>query len=156
MLFGQYNQASTHEHFLGHPVWKKALDWIQENGKTLPEGEHEIEGRNLYANVQALSTLPLSEGAFEVHQEYIDLHYCIEGGEVIAYAPTELLAEQTAYEPSKDYQLFTPGKYASTCLLTPDSFAIFFPGEKHMPKLQDGINANTRKVVIKIKKDLLV
>jgi biofilm protein TabA len=156
MVFGQYNQADTYQSFLGHPVWRKALSWIQENGKTLPEGEHEIEGRNLYANIQALPTIPLSEGVFEEHQQYIDLHYCIEGGEMIAYAPTEILAEQTAYEPSKDYQLFTPKRYTSTCLLQPDSFAIFFPGEKHMPKLQDGIQKNVRKVVIKIKKDLLI
>lgn len=155
MIYGQYNQASTYEHFLAHPVWKKALTWIQENGKTLPEGEHEIEGRDLYANIQAIPTLTLSEGVFEVHQNYIDIHYCIEGGESIAYAPTEILAEQTDYDPLKDYQLFTPGKLSSTCLMTPDSFAIFFPGEKHMPKLQDGTNKNIRKVVIKIRVNLL-
>ncbi len=156
MVFGQHNQASIHENILKHPIWAKALTWIQEHGEILPEGEHEIEGRDLYANIQVISTMPYSEGVFESHQEYIDLHYCIEGGETIAYAPLEKLAEQTAYEPLKDYQLFTPGKYASSCLLEPGSFAIFFPGEKHMPKIQDGVHKTIRKVVIKIKKDLLV
>lgn len=156
MIFGQYNQASTYKDILQHPVWAKALAWIQKNREALPDGEHEIEGRDLYANIQSVSTIPYSEGVFEVHQQYIDLHYCIAGGETIVHTPTEKLAEQTAYDPLKDYQLFTPGTYASSCLLQPDSFAIFFPEEKHMPKIQDGKHSQVRKVVIKIKKDLLV
>jgi biofilm protein TabA len=155
MLSGQYNQPEIYEHFLDHPVWKQALSWIQEHNN-LPAGEHEINGSDLYANVQSLDTLPLSESSFEVHQQYIDIHYCLAGGEAIGYAPIGTLKEKEALNKEKDYQLFYPTQHFSTCILKPGQFAIFLPQELHMPKLQNGFDTHVSKVVIKINKDLLV
>lgn len=156
MVFGQYNHKTTYQALLPQPLWKKALTWIEEHGKALPAGEHEINKRDMYANIQCIQTIPESEGVFEVHQEYIDLHYCVEGGEIIAHTPVEPLIEKTAYDEEKDYQLFIPSTQASTCLMRPNDFAVFLPGEKHMPKIQDGIHGEIKKIVIKIRKSLLV
>lgn len=155
MLFGQYNSPQTYKPFITHPVWQEALSWIQEHAKNLPDGEHEIQGREMYAHVQSLATLPLSESSFEVHEKYIDIHYCIEGGETIGYNPIGNINNKTELDKEKDYQLFYPSKYFSTCILQKDSFAIFFPQELHMPKLQNGFDTYIKKVIIKINKDLL-
>lgn len=154
MLFGQYNQKTSYEHFLTNPVWKNAFDWIRKNGHTLPDGEHTIEGRDIYANIQSIQTTPIQDALFEVHEKYIDIHYCLSGGELIGYAPVGKLIEKEL-NTEKDYQLFLPTKAFRTYIMRPDDFAIFFPGEYHMPKLQNGINQDVKKVVIKIKASML-
>ncbi|HSX24675.1 MAG TPA: YhcH/YjgK/YiaL family protein [Candidatus Andersenbacteria bacterium] len=155
MLYGQYNHTYSYTNLLSHPIWKDALIWIQQNAKSLPDGEHAIRGRDLYANIQSLQTIPASEAAFEVHEEYIDIHYCLSGAESIGYAPVGTLVEKELNK-EKDYQLFEPTKNFSTCIMQPDSFAIFFPQELHMPKLQNSMDTHVKKVVIKIKKDLIL
>src|SRR5258708_3565831 len=95
MLQGQYNQVFTYSNFLKHPVWNEAFEWIEKNAKNLPDGEHEIRNnRDMYANIQSLTTLPIQDAAFEVHEEYIDIHYCLSGGESIGYASIGTLEEK--------------------------------------------------------------
>ncbi len=155
MLFGQYNSPQTYKTFLTHPIWNTAFAWIQANAHTLQDGEHAIQGRDMYANTQSMTTVPMSDGFYEVHREYIDIHFCLSGGEAIAYAPLGDL-EEKELNTEKDYQLFSPTKIYSLCILQPNFFAIFFPEELHMPKLNNGINQEVKKVVIKIHKDLLL
>lgn len=154
MLHGQYNQLPTYSAFLAHPIWNTAFSWIQANARTLPDGEHSIQGRDMYANIQTIQTMPIESGLYEVHEEYIDIHYCLSGGEGVAYAPIGTMTSKELNK-EKDYQLFIPTKHQSLCVLQIDSFAIFFPTELHMPKIQDGINSEVRKVVIKIKASIL-
>lgn len=156
MMYGQYSSPETYKPLLTDPVWERAFTWIHEHAESLPDGEHEIDGRRLYANVQTLQTLPVSEAAFEVHKEYLDIHYCISGGEAIGYAPVEQAQTKTQLDREKDYQLFYPTDHYSSCLMHTGSFAIFFPGELHMPKLQNGIDSTIKKVVIKIHKSMLI
>lgn len=154
MLFGQYNKPYTYNRLLTHPIWKTALSWIQTDANNLPDGEHEIKNRDIYANIMSLSTLRAQDTFFEVHEEYIDIHYCLSGGESIGHAPIGDLIEKEL-NTDKDYQLFMPTGKMSLCMLQPHDFAIFFPKELHMPKLQDGVHDNVKKVVIKIKASML-
>lgn len=154
MLFGQYNKPYTYNKLLTHPVWETAFSWIQSNANNLPDGEHAIQNRDIYANIQSLQTIPQQDAFFEVHQQYIDIHYCLSGGENIGYAPVGDIIEKEL-NTDKDYQLFLPTEKFSICILQPNDFAIFFPKELHMPKLQNGIDKDVKKVVIKIKASLL-
>ena len=154
MLYGQYEELQTYKAFLPHPVWETAFAWIAENANKLPDGEHDIQDRDMYANIQTAQTIAYSDGVYEMHEEYIDIHYCLRGKELIAYAPMGELTEKELNR-EKDYQLFLPTEKYSTCLLQPNSFAIFFPKELHMPKLQSGLDSEVKKVVIKIKASML-
>ncbi|MCE9643181.1 MAG: YhcH/YjgK/YiaL family protein [Candidatus Andersenbacteria bacterium] len=154
MLYGQYNKPHTYNKLLTHPVWETALSWIQAHAINLPDGEHEIQNLDIYANIMSVTTLKPEDTFFEVHEEYIDIHYCLSGGEAIGYAP---IGEPTEKElnKEKDYQLFLPTEKMSLCILQPHNFAVFFPTEPHMPKLQNGMDTTVKKVVIKIKKSML-
>ena len=154
MLHGQYNKPDTYSKLLTHPVWETAFSWVQAHANSLPNGEHEIQHRDIYANIMSLSTLRPEDTFFEMHEEYIDIHYCLSGGESIGYAPIGDLVEKELNK-EKDYQLFMPTEKMSSCTLQPLDFAIFFPRELHMPKLQNGLDTNVKKVVIKIKKSML-
>lgn len=156
MIFGQYNEKSLQENSLTHSVWEKAFSWIADQAATAPHGEHEIIGRDLYANVMHIPALSAEEGVFEVHEQYIDIHYCVEGAEIIGHAPVTALIEKTTLDTEKDYQLFVPSNEYSVYIMQKGDFAIFFPGEPHMPKIRAGSYNNLNKVVIKIHKKLLV
>jgi biofilm protein TabA len=155
MLVGHYNHASTYKELLKDPIWGKALEWIQDKAPRLSDGEYAIEGQDMYANLHTADTLPRTKGVYEAHKQYIDLHYCLEGGEVIEWSPIKILTARTKYDAEKDYTLYNLPKKATKIYMTSQAFAIFLPGEGHMPKISDGRNPNVRKVVIKIHKDLV-
>lgn len=155
MIFGHGDYPETYRALLTHQAWKKALEWIQNMPAGLPLGEHVIDGKNMFANYHEATLLPREEGTYEAHRDYIDVHYCLAGGEIIEWARVETLTPTMPYDAEKDYTLYAVPPHASTCLMAPKSFAIFFPGEAHMPKIKDGKNAAVRKVVVKIKTDLL-
>lgn len=155
MILAHKEYPATYENILVLPAWRTALEWIKNMPTDLTEGEHEINGRDMYANVHSADLLPRTEAVFEAHQNYIDLHYCLAGGEVIEWMPVDLLKPKTEYDEAKDYTLYEPPAEATSCLMTPHSFAIFLPADAHMPKITDGKHTKVRKVVIKIKTSLL-
>ncbi|MEX2055267.1 MAG: YhcH/YjgK/YiaL family protein [Candidatus Andersenbacteria bacterium] len=155
MLLGHRHYPETYQHLLTHTIWEQAFAWIEEKATHLPDGEHEIQGRELYVNLHHADLLPRHDGVYEAHQYYIDLHYCLEGGELIEWAPVTGLTARTEYDPEKDYTLFELRAEATSCVMMPHTFAIFLPNEAHMPKISDGKNKRVRKAVVKIKMDVL-
>ena len=153
MIIGQYPNIPEE---LAGPIWQKAFAWAASQAQGLPDGEHLIQERDIYANIHTAQTQELARCVFEMHKEYIDLHYCIEGGEIIAYAPEGILQEKSAYNEKKDYGLFMPTETYKITVMRPGMFAIFFPEELHMPRVSDGKHERIQKVVIKIHKSLVV
>ncbi|MGS0827650.1 YhcH/YjgK/YiaL family protein [Shewanella sp. 0m-8] len=137
-----------------NPQIAKALEHLATTDFSLLEvGKYELEGKNLFVIVNDYQTQPKELEAFEVHHQYIDVQYVVSGEEEFGYLP---LANQTPskpyygehdyanfdYESNKDDAAFIP--------LKAGMFALFFPGDIHMPGT--GANANkVRKVVIKVK-----
>lgn len=156
MLLAHREHPETYRTLLTHPVWQGALAWLGTMPADIPEGEHHITGRDIYANVHSAPTIPRTQGTYEAHQNYIDIHYCLVGGEIIEWAPVATLTARTAYDAKKDYTLFELPPKASLCLMTPGVFAIFLPADAHMPKISDGANTDVKKVVIKIRYNLLI
>lgn len=153
MVFGQYPPLPKE---LVHPVWHRVFTWIVQHAATLPDGEYAISERDdMYASIMSASTSSASQGIFEVHRKYIDVHYCISGGETIGHSPTGQLKEKTVFDIEKDYQLFHPSEPHKTVHMTPGSFAIFFPGELHMPRIQNGTHTEVKKAVFKINAAIL-
>lgn len=155
MLIGHSNYPGTYDHFLRDPLWREALEWISKLPADMADGEYPIRGRKLTASVQTIKTTPRKQGAFEAHRNYIDLHYCLKGGEIIEWEPVATLTPRTPHDGAKDYRLFELPKHGKACYMTPGTFAIFFPEDAHMPKVYDGKNRTIKKVVVKIKADLL-
>lgn len=156
MLVGHIDHPETYQHFLPQPVWQTALDWLKENSEKLAsptggtDGEYEIEGRDLFAIVQTIEPQTRDKCIFEAHKNYIDLQYCISGGELIEWAPVETLTPKGEFLTEKDYGHYLAPEKASSVLMTPGTFGIFFPHDAHMPKISDGVHPQTKKVVVKI------
>ena len=66
--------------------FKKAFAFLRETDlAALPVGRTEIDGDEVFANVQSYTTMTPEECAFESHLKYFDLQYVAEGEECFGY-----------------------------------------------------------------------
>ena len=66
---------------------QKGLEFLQSNElSSWPDGEHEIDGENVYAVLRSYQTKPPAECRWEAHKKYIDIQYLISGEERIGCA----------------------------------------------------------------------
>lgn len=119
----------------------------------LAVGTYPLDGEDIFVIINDYHTKPQSTDPFEVHQKYIDVQYVVSGEEEFGYLP---LAGQTPSKPyfeKHDYAEFdyeSNKANASYIQLKAGMFALFFPGDMHMPGTSDTPTA-VRKVVIKVK-----
>jgi biofilm protein TabA len=159
MIYGQISVLDTYDFLLAQPAWKLAFAWLRTVTTKTPEGIHKLQGDDIYANVHGYQTLPASKCRYESHQRYIDLQYCISGGEFIDCHALTALSPDGAYASEKDLQFHLPytkpAELASVRMI-PGSFAIFFPSDAHAPKRNDGQNNSVFKLVIKVDRRLII
>jgi YhcH/YjgK/YiaL family protein len=112
-------------------------------------GKYEISGNTIFGIKSEYDTSINYDPKLEAHKKYIDLHYIIEGEEIINY---ELLKNQNVikeYDIDGDYMFYQSTK--STLInLKKGDFAIFYPNDLHLPGITVNENTKAKKVVIKI------
>ena len=156
MLFAALNNPQTYAPFLGHSVWTEALDWLRRLPAEQATGIHHLRGEKMYANVHGYATQPRDKCRYESHRVYIDLQYCLSGGELIEWHPLDCLQAKDEYDPKKDVLHYhSPASPHGLLRMVPGNFAVFFPQDGHMPKIADGVHPEVAKVVIKIDLGLL-
>ena len=107
---------------------------------------YELEN-GLFATVYEKDTRQLDTVALESHKKYIDLQYCISGGERMAWAHIQELNPAES-DPEHDNYFYT-GK--STALsIRPGMFYIMFPSDGHKAGCHNEFPKHYRKVVVKI------
>ena len=57
----------------------KAIVYARDFDRSLPDGEHEVEGRNIFAKVASYETSLAEERKFESHRYYVDVQVILEG-----------------------------------------------------------------------------
>ncbi len=81
----------------------KAYHFLRtENLESLPVGNTEIDGKEVFANVQEYTTIPWEECAFEAHDQYFDIQYVVSGRELFGYVKRDGLKEKAPYDSEKD------------------------------------------------------
>ena len=150
MIFGQIDELKFYKGI------SKGLDMAIEaieNGsyKTGVVGKNEIDGDNVFFNVQECKTKVLEECFFEGHKKYIDIHIVIDGEEGIGYSLKSDLKEKTEYNEEIDFQVLE-GTEEYRLNMNKDNFLIVFPDEPHMPLIsKDNEPKELKKAVFKIK-----
>ena len=156
MIVGKIAHLADYAHLTAHPVWHEAFAWLERYGATVGPGIHELRGKQIYANVHGYETKPRVGCRYEAHRVYVDLQYCIAGGEIIEWHPLESLSPKDPYDEVKDViHHHSPTHPGAIIRMTPGSFGIFHPSDGHMPKIADGTNRQVTKLVIKIDRTLL-
>ena len=86
MIFSSIEHARDND--LSAARFAKALAFLaREDLAALEPGRHEIDGDEVFANVQELVTVPAGEKNYEAHRRYADIHYVVSGTELICVAP---------------------------------------------------------------------
>lgn len=140
------------------PGLAKALDFLMKSqSKDLPLGRVEIDGKNVYALVQAYDTLPVTpEIKFEAHRQYIDIQFIQTGEEVMGWTALEKLKTLTPYDPDKDVCYGKlPADEMTPLRVFAGQAAVFFPEDAHAPKLAFSSPAPVKKIVVKVAVDAM-
>jgi YhcH/YjgK/YiaL family protein len=113
----------------------------------LAVGRHEIIEDKLYAIISKGNASESNSVKLEIHKKFIDLHYVVEGEDVIGYSHISKCVQPIGeFDVGNDYLLFndTP---SCNFKIEKNFFSIFFPGDAHSPL--NG-SANYYKIVFKI------
>ena len=133
-------------------IWSKAVEFINAClAKAPAAGRVEIDGDKLYASVQYYNPKTPNLEKFEAHRDYVDIQLLLAGSETIYYAPSAGLPVVTPFTPGKDcamYRVNSLGE-ATPLAMKPGNWALFLPGEAHLPGVGDPASSAI-KVVLKI------
>ncbi len=128
-----------------HPDMEIAFAFLAEAADLEP-GRYELEN-GLFASIHEGDTNQIDSLNLEAHKEYIDLQYCLSGGERMGWAHIQELNPVSADE-ERDLYMYT-GK--STALsIRPGMFYIMFPSDGHKASAHNEFPKHYRKVVVKI------
>ena len=143
------------ENLKNYPVPKAdaILDFIAKNDcVNFPDGEHEINGRDLFVRVMTYEPKPVEEGKFETHQVHADLQYIAAGIELMQVALPEDLTPVTDYDPKSDFCFYTLNGPATDFVVQAGEFTVFYPGTPHRPScLYKDNRGKVKKLVFKIR-----
>lgn len=130
----------------------KAFQFLRtEDLNALPLGVTEIEGKEIFANVQEYTTMPWEECAFEAHDEYFDIQYVVSGKELFGYAKREGLRVSVPCDSENDLVFFEEPENVGSVFLEAGDFAIVPPEDAHKPRCMAGEGCRVRKIVLKVK-----
>lgn len=137
------------------PGLEKIIQFLNQHPlHTLTPGSYQIDGDNLYANVDEYQTFPHSERRFELHHLHTDLQLLISGEEIIQVGYPHDVREELPKEGEGDFYFHQVAPHShSSLILRPGIFALIPPHHPHRPCLQTAENTAVpiRKIVFKIR-----
>lgn len=131
----------------------KAIQWLvqhQANLSAMENGRYDVDGDEVYAIVNSYDTKPAADCGWEAHKVYCDIHYSVQGGERICYAPIGNMTETQAYNVEKDYSLYAGN--GDWVAVHQGMFCLLLPQDVHAPgAILNNQPEYLKKVVIKLK-----
>ena len=149
MIFDSLKNYARYENV--HPRMKRAFEFLAATDWTAMEpGIHEIEGRDIYANVMERELKKKGDAKLEVHDAYIDIQLLVTGeAETFGWSERKDLRQpQGAFNAEKDTQPLEdePQTYYT---MRPGQFSVLFPEDGHAPMVGEGV---VRKVIVKVRR----
>ena len=149
MIFTSLANASAND--LSDARFAKALAFLSRDDLAdLEPGRHEIDGDEVFANVQELTTVPAGEKNYEAHRRYADIHYVISGTELIGIAPVGECEPVGEFSEADDFGLFTTGEREAWATLRPGELVVTPPCDAHKPGCCPGEPAPLKKICVKV------
>jgi len=150
MIVDELENSAVYEKVL--PGLAAAFRFLVDNARAdLPEGDYEIDGRNVYAVVLHRVTTPIEGAQFETHDRYADLHCVMSGRETIGWAPRKCLRAHSEHDPKGDVTFYDLPPDPTLVKMDPGRFALFLPDDGHMPLKQREKPSEVYKIVVKVR-----
>ena len=139
-----------------HPALQDALTLaLAARPQEKAPGRYELQGDNIFMNVMTFNTQSPVEKKAELHEQYIDIQLLLNGEERILFGMAGTARQCEEFHHEDDYQLCSAIENEQAIILKPGMFAVFLPGEPHKPGGVVGEPGEIKKVVVKIKADLM-
>lgn len=143
-----------HYHF--GPVWKYAFEFLNTLTPESEDKRYDIDGDNIFAVVMSYTTFKPERAVFESHEAYVDVQAVLLGSEGFECAFTDDLTIDTPYSQANEAQFYKREAPGHTRVnVYPGTFVMLYPHDAHMPGLMIDEEKIVKKVVVKIKKELL-
>lgn len=131
--------------------WDKAFKFLSEqNLAGLEKGRYELEGADLFVNVDEYVTRNEEDVLFEAHKKFADIQVLISGKEKIGVLPLNETTVTVPYDDEKDI-MFLTAEDENYRLAVPGKFFLFFPDDAHRPTVKSAENILVRKIVVKVR-----
>ena len=131
---------------------KTALEFLENNNlKNFQNGKYEIQGEDIYVNIQDYQTKPQNQGKWEAHRKYIDIQFIIEGSEKIGVGEIQNYTTTEDYNNEKDVEFLSTNLQAEFLTLNKNDFIILYPQDVHMPQICCDKTTYVKKAVLKVK-----
>ncbi|MBD3922453.1 YhcH/YjgK/YiaL family protein [Paenibacillus sp. PR3] len=156
MMIGSVDQWEKKRQSM-HPVIRRAIDYLAQldEGILEEEGVQPIWGEDMYARLMAVKTKRKEEQPAEKHEHYFDIHYVIQGEELIGWKRDDgMCSPVQPYDEKGDYALYGELSGEMMIKLTPGMFMVLPPEDIHRPCLTESTASDLKKVVIKVKASL--
>ena len=141
---------NAHKYYCLHKRFERAFEYIfSTDFEKLPCGRYEIDGNDIYANVDEYETK--EDTLMEFHKKYIDIQFMVQGEEFIGYHPFKNLEIMNQYQEALEVGFGVSG--LSFIEMKPGMFMIMFPDDAHQPRTTMDEPHHVKKVVVKIKVD---
>ena len=135
----------------------RGLEWLARTDLAgMAPGKYEVEGGDIHASISEYTTDAKENKKPEAHVKYIDIQYIVSGEELIGFGPlADGLAVTEDRLAEKDVVFYRDVPGETMLHLTAGMFAVLYPWDVHRPGCAAGGSAKVRKVVVKVKADLV-
>lgn len=132
------------------PLMNKVVDFFRKtNLELLEPGRIDLQGDDLFVNVNRQGAQTRDQVPIEAHTEYIDIQVPISSDEEMGFLSAQFMpSPSVSYDQKRDVA-FYPGLCDTYLNVRKGMFVVFFPGEGHAPAItENGI----LKLIVKIRK----
>ena len=132
-----------------HPRFQEVFDYIESHDLLAMEcGRYDIDGDNIFVNVQELDLRPTSAARLELHRKYIDIQVVLNDAvELFGWSEKkDCLKPEAEFDEQKDVQFFTDEPQCFYSVVK-GQFSILYPEDGHAPMLGEG---RVKKCIFKI------
>jgi YhcH/YjgK/YiaL family protein len=132
-----------------NPLFPKVVEFIQQHDlNALEPGKYEIEGKDLFVNIQMAKGKTPAEAVIETHNRMIDIQIPLSDAETFGYTQRDELPD-AEYNAEKDITKIPDLAADSYLTCQPGMMAIFFPQDGHAPCIA-GV-PEIKKAIFKVK-----
>ncbi|MDD4816759.1 MAG: YhcH/YjgK/YiaL family protein [Victivallaceae bacterium] len=137
-------------------VWDRVKSFLIKASQSAAPGRFQIVGDDCFANVAEYETGTPDCSKLEVHDEYLDIQLTMRGRERIHCRDCGDLEEVVPYSLEKDIAFYrmTPDN-VTDIIIGDGKFAVFFPGEGHLPGCEAEGPCRVLKIIVKINRRYL-
>lgn len=148
-----YDKIENLKKYVSEDNYVKIKHFLDIVSKDMEEKKYEIDGKNIYANVESYDTKDFSDCRIEAHNTYIDIQCAISGAEGVGVYRRSDLKAIDDYNSERDvihFDKVSAIEMAHT-VNSEGYFTMLFPDEAHSPKQKAIGYDRVKKFVIKMK-----